>query len=132
MSDEVKPVTEPAQVEDDVLDADVKEIEQKIKKDGVVKVYIIRELDGPGRKWWDKITQQAIVRNKKNEITGVNDPVGLQHKLIARTVIDKETGVAVTEEFVRTWGTSTQLTVFMKSRNLSGLDKEAEEAAKNA
>lgn len=126
-----QPDQKPVLDEGDVLDADVKEEPIKIKKDGVIRQYVLRELDGPGRKWWQKIIEQSLTKDKKGQVTGANDVIGLQHKLIARTMIDCETGAPVTEEFVRSWGTSTQLDVFMRTRKLSGLDKEAEDSAKN-
>lgn len=126
MSDEIKPESDDIEI----LEGDCQEEPLKIKVKGIVRDYVIRELDGPGRKRWQRLVEAAMTL-KRGIVTAIKDPVGLQHSLLVMTVFERETNTPVTAAEVSAWGSSIQITVFNKSRALSGLDKDAAETAKN-
>jgi len=111
------------------FDLDLKEESIQLKKTGVLTDYTLKELDGMGRKKWQQLCDDAA-KTKGGVVISIKDPVGLQHKLIVMSMFDKD-NKPVEESFVRTWPASTQLAIFLKVRELSGLDKEAAETAKN-
>lgn len=116
----------------DSFDLDFAEYKFRLKNKGVVEDYIMRELSGLERDRYLTEISGRFDMDGKN--TKVKNLVGVPEMLLSRCVYRiKEDG---TEELVKaneiqTWPSSVREKLHEKATELSGLDKKADNDAKN-
>jgi hypothetical protein len=99
--------------------------------DGSVFACEIRELTGAERDSYLNFTISKAKVGPDGKLGGMTDATGLQSELLALCLYD-QTGQKVPREIVDTWPADTQTQLFEEAQRLSGLDREAVKAAKNA
>lgn len=93
--------------------------------------YVLRELDGRARDAYLNNLTGRLKTDAKGNST-LKDFTGLQANLLTRSLFHVDGGGgAVTEKEVQAFPARVLVALFNKSKDLSGLDDEAEEAAGN-
>lgn len=111
-----------------ILKEEVIEIEGK---DGVAREYILRELDGDARDNYVNLMIAKSKTDKSGRTVGVSDVRGLESALLTRMLFNKEDNSAVPQAQIQKWPAGTRTRLYERALRLCGLDKSAEENAKN-
>lgn len=99
--------------------------------DGKETEYYLQEMDGTQRDSYISLMSKKVSVGVDGKVSGVRDFSGLQSQLIIRSLVHKETGKFVEEKLVNSWRASLQNILFERASRLNGLDKDAEDDAKN-
>lgn len=102
----------------------------KIKgRDGVVRDYTLREMDGDDLGRWMNAIHERLSEKKGSKFRGnghaKTDYRGMHADLISLCLYDAD-GKRVSKDVIRKWPASLQSTLFKKSQRLNGLDDDAE------
>lgn len=100
------------------------------EKDGAVTPYVLKALDGPGREDFMSFMAAKARLDKSGNPTGLKDMKGMTLRLLSHTVF-KPDGSPVPEAEIATWPGPVQGELFDDAQRISGLNKRAEEEAKN-
>lgn len=114
------------------FDLTLNEYPVKLKdKDGNVKEYILREMDGKARDAYltNMSGRMTVKADGKTTVSNFN---GLQASLITRCLFDKE-GKQVPDTEIQSWPSRVQTLIHKECQEICGLnlDEEDEEAVKN-
>lgn len=110
-----------------------KEQNVKIKgKDGKIRSYIAREMDGDGLTAWMSVSTGRVKRNRAGQPVGKIDFSQFHASLISLCLYDAQTNEPVKKSVIEKWPATTQNKLFLLCRKMNGLDEESEENEKNA
>lgn len=101
------------------------------EKDGSVREYTIRGLDGPSHMQFEEFMEGFMEEKDGKKTMKQGAAVLIAARLMSLTVFDLE-GKAMEEGEALTMPTETLLGIMEDAAKLSGLDRLAKEAAKNA
>lgn len=100
-------------------------------KDGIIQEYILRELDGDMRDNYVNLMIGKSKTDSKGKTVGVSDVRGLESALLTRMLFKKEDNSAVPQAQIQKWPSGMRTRLYERALRLCGLDKSAEENAKN-
>jgi hypothetical protein len=100
--------------------------------DGEIVVVILREMIGPQREEFENIMSGRMTIDANGNPVGTKDARGLASDLISRHAILQKNGQPINAALIDQWPSSTQVAIAAECAKLSGLDKKAQESAKNA
>jgi hypothetical protein len=116
--------------DDEPIDCDLKEETVKLKVNGVVRIFKIRQMTGRARD--SLLTEEAKrYRVEEGRVVGLSNWDGRSASLIARCLYD-EKGKMVPMEVIQKWSGLAQDFLYEKCQKLNGLTRESEEEAKKA
>lgn len=100
-------------------------------KDEVEKTYTLKELTSDQRSTFLNQTGKKVkVSQSGNKVQQITDHKFLQENLLTKCVYDEEDNI-ITREVLSTWPAKTISGLFKAAQELSGLDEDGEEEAKN-
>lgn len=131
---EMPDVDDVVNKEDEIeeIDLSLKEEHFTLKdKNGNKRKHFLRELDAPQREEYQDWRNEQIKLNKQGRFQGFASQKGTSTRLLAMCLYDGETNRLVPESQIRTYSSSALERLHGKALKLSGLDRDAEEDAKN-
>ena len=98
--------------------------------DGTEVKYVLRELSGKGRDRYLSRMSNRLKYNNAGKPVGMKSFDGLQASLLILCLYNEDDAL-VTEEELQVWPASAQDALFQKAQEISALNTEGEEEAKN-
>ena len=99
-------------------------------EDGTERTLVLREMVGKDRDAHLQSMAGKMKMNATGQVIGVKSFDGLQASLLARCLYD-ENGELVPQKEIQSFPTRTQIALFEVAQEINGLNREAQENAKN-
>jgi hypothetical protein len=100
------------------------------QEDGNIKIFLMKDLTGTDRDAYLNKIAGKVKMDSDGKPTGVKDFTGLHADLLALCMFD-ESGAKVDKKIIQEWPSTLQMDLFEEAQKLCGLDKKADETAKN-
>ncbi len=101
-------------------------------KTRLVTKYRLVDIFGSDRDEYNTFTSKKLTVSD-GKASGVTDTIGIQAKLLSLAILkENEEARAFSMAEIQAWPSSIQTAIFKKAERICGLDKEAEERAKNS
>lgn len=132
-AEEQEPAKQEEDLEEEMVEVLVrKRVSLKLKDaKGVTKQFWLIGMNGTERENYIDSMQKRVKMNKKGDVIGMSTMVGVHADLIGRHMQDDQ-GKKVPPSFINSLPADVQARIARRCRKISGLDEEAQEAAKNA